>query len=171
MVHQSNPPGNLNISFDTIDSAGTRLSPTVSTIIATTPKLTQSVTKTVRLPSLKRSALGTARKLTLSRRTQSLRMKRDQSEQTASNTLGSGRATIATVPFYLPVGPGKARRASRSPSDSIPLFNASLTELEVPLEIDVPVEPSEVSSVAEMFKFNASHQQTPMKPSYPGNYY
>lgn len=110
-----------------------------------------------RFASVKRSAFGTARRLTLAGRSQSLRIKRN-TEPLRPHTADGGRsgsATIATVPFYLP----SSQKTSRSASNSTPLFNTSLLELKEPLEIDIPVEPDEVSSALEFHRLRASQKK------------
>ena len=98
---------------------------------------------------MKRSALGAALKLIFARRTESMKVKSDHEPSVRSANSRKERGTVATVPFYNP-------KSSRSSTTSIPLFNTSLTELEEPIEIDVPVEPDEFSPILGMQKFRTS---------------
>ena len=103
---------------------------------------------------MKRSAFGTARRLTLAGRSQSLRIKRNSEPLRPHLSDGkSGSGNIATVPFYLPSSSGKT---SRSASNTTPLFNTSLLELKEPLEIDIPVGPDELSSALESHRLLSS---------------
>ena len=104
---------------------------------------------------MKRSAFGTARRLTLAGRSQSLRIKRNSEpfRPHLSDSKNTGSGNIATVPFYLPSSSGKT---SRSASNTTPLFNTSLLELKEPLEIDIPVGPDELSSALESHRLLSS---------------
>jgi len=111
---------------------------------------------------MKRSAFGTARKLTLAGRSQSLRIKRNTEPfrpHTSDGRSGSvhlgkdkqGSSNVTTVPLYLPSN----QKTSRSSSNSTPLFNTSLLELQEPLELDIPVDPEEVSSSLEFHRLKS----------------
>ena len=103
---------------------------------------------------MKRSAFGTARRLTLAGRSQSLRIKRNSEPlRPHLSDVKSGSGNIGTVPFYLPSSSGKT---SRSASNTTPLFNTSLLELKEPLEIDIPVGPDELSSALESHRLLSS---------------
>ena len=110
-----------------------------------------------RFASVKRSAFGTARKLTLAGRSQSLRIKRNTEPLRPHTSNGrSGSGTIATVPLYMPT----SQKTSRSASNSTPLFNTSLLELKEPVELDIPCDPDDVTSSLE-FRKRKSSQDNP----------
>ena len=114
-----------------------------------------------RFASVKRSAFGTARKLTLAGRSQSLRIKRNTVPlRPYTSNVRSGSGTIATVPFYMP----SSQKTSRSASNSTPLFNTSLLELKEPVEIDIPCDPEEVSSSLEFQKRKSSQESQSYDP-------
>lgn len=106
-----------------------------------------------RLNSVKRSAFGTARKLSLARRSQSLRIKRSNEPKPTTSDGRSGIAAIGTVPFYLPT----SRKTSAS--TTTPIFNTSLTELDETVEIDIPVGLEEVSSTLANLKRKSLQEQ------------
>ena len=111
-----------------------------------------------RFASVKRSAFGTARKLTLAGRSQSLRIKRNTESLRPHTSNGrSGSGTIATVPLYMP----SSQKTSRSASNSTPLFNTSLLELKEPVELDIPCDPDEVVSSSHEFQIRKFSQDNP----------
>ena len=133
-------------------------SSTPSLVTATNPSFSSD---RKRFASVKRSAFGTARKLTLAGRSQSLRIKRNTEPlrpHTSDGRSGSvqGSTQISTVPFYLP---SKIKTSRSSSNSATPLFNTSLLELKQPVEIDIPVEPEEVSSALEFHRLKSLQEK------------